>query len=415
MNAVLLSRRKFLLSCASAAALVTGGVLLSAQSRARTGSLLSAFEDARGDQYVGGLSLNDDQVFGARVPMRAHGCAVHPTDPQRVLFFARRPGTQAFELDRATMRVRTVFSTQTGRHLAGHGTYSAAGDLIFTPEHDYERARGVVVVRDARNFAVIGEMNTHGIDPHELAWLPDGRSLLVANGGIMTHPRTFRRKLNIPTMDPSLCVLDSSSGECKSQWRLPEHLLSIRHLALTSDGTAAVGLQYESNKEQAPGVVALYRPGVRVPHPGPLPKGEGAEPHLGPLPKGEGAEPHSTSVPKREVAQAQFRLLTAPAEETRRFQGYVASIAISEAHDVVAAACPYGGGVACWSLRDERYLGFIPAAETYGLSRVADGSILASQRDGTAYGLDEIRLRSHFLQVATEQPIRWDDHWVATA
>jgi hypothetical protein len=335
--------------------------------------LLSAFEDARGDQYVGGLSLSDDRVFGARVPMRAHGCAIHPTDPQRVLYFARRPGTQAFELDRATMRVRTVFSTQEGRHLAGHGTYSRTGDLIFTPEHDYERVRGVVVVRDARNFAVVGEMDTHGIDPHELAWLPDGRSLLVANGGILTHPRSFRRKLNIPTMDPSLCVLEAASGELSNQWRLPDHLLSIRHLAMTGDGTTAVGLQYEGNKEQAPGIVALHRPG------------------------------------------AGLRMLTAPPEETRRFQGYVASIAISETHDVIAAACPYGGGVACWSLRDERYLGFISASETYGLSRVADGSILASQRDGTAYGLDEIRLRSHFLQVASSQPIRWDDHWVATA
>lgn len=371
------SRRKFLLLSASATTLAAGGLLLSSQSKARTGTLLSAYEDARGDQYVGGLSLNDERVFGARVPMRAHGCAVHPIDPNRVLFFARRPGTQAFELDRSTLRVRTVFTTQAGQHLAGHGTYSRAGDLIFTPEHDYQRARGVVVVRDARNFAVVDELNTNGIDPHELAWLPDGRSLLVANGGIMTHPRTFRRKLNIPTMDPSLCVLDAGSGECKQQWRLPDHLLSIRHLSMASDGTTAVGLQYEGNKEQAPGIVALYRPPT---HP-----------------------------------RAGFRLLTAPVEETRRFQGYVASIALSETHDLIAAACPYGGGVACWSLRDERYLGFIAASETYGLSRVDDGSILASQRDGTAYGLDESRLRSHFLKILSAQPIRWDDHWVATA
>lgn len=368
------SRRNFLLLSASVTTLAAGGLLFSSQSKARTGTLLSAFEDARGDQYVGGLSLEDERVFGARVPMRAHGCAVHPSDPHRVLFFARRPGTQAFELDRSTLRVRTVFSTQPGRHLAGHGTYSPAGDLIFTPEHDYERARGVVVVRDARNFAVVGEMNTNGIDPHELAWLPDGRSLLVANGGIMTHPRTFRRKLNIPSMDPSLCVLDTGSGACQHQWRLPDHLLSIRHLSMAGDGTTAVGLQYEGNKEQAPGIVALYRP----------------------------------------ESPAAFRLLTAPVEETRRFQGYVASIAISETHDLIVAACPYGGGVACWSLRDERYLGFIAASETYGLSRVADGSILASQRDGSAYGLDESRLRSHFLKILSEQPIRWDDHWVAT-
>lgn len=374
MNRMTLSRRKFVLAAASATALTTGGVLFSSRSSAHTGTLLSAFEDARGDQYVGGLSLKDEKVFGAHVPMRAHGCAVHPVDPNRVLFFARRPGTQAFELDRTTMRVRTVFTTRSGQHLAGHGAYSPEGDFVFTPEHDYERARGVVVVRDARTFAVVGELNSHGIDPHELAWLPDGRSLLVANGGILTHPRTFRRKLNIPTMDPSLCVLDAANGECKGQWRLPDHLLSIRHVAMASDGTTAVGLQYQGAKEQTPGIVALYRPPT-----------------------------------------AQFRLLTAPAKETLRFAGYVASVAISETHDVIAAACPYGGGVACWSLRDERYLGFITAAETYGLSRVDDGSILASQRDGTAYDLDETRLRSQFLSIWSAQPIRWDDHWVATA
>lgn len=377
MNASKLSRRHFVLASASLGAIAGGGLLFSSQSKARTGTLLSAFEDARGDQYVGGLSLQDEHVFGARVPMRAHGCAVHPTDPNRVLFFARRPGTQAFELDRATMKARTVFTTDSGRHLAGHGTYSANGDLIFTPEHDFERARGVVVVRDARTFAVVGEIDTKGIDPHEVAWLPDHRSLLVANGGIMTHPRSFRRKLNIPTMDPSLCVIDAESGECKEQWRLPDHLLSIRHVSMTSSGITAVGLQYEGKKEQVPGIVALYRP----------------------------AEPGK---------QAQFRLLTAPAEETARFQAYVASIAISEAHDLITAACPYGGGVACWSLRDERYLGFIAASETYGLSRLADGSILASQRDGTAYGLDETRLRSQFLKITSAQPIRWDDHWVAS-
>ncbi len=173
MNGLKLSRRQFLLASASLGAAAAGGLLFSSRSKAHTGTLLSAFEDARGDQYVGGLSLQDERVFGARVPMRAHGCAVHPTDPNRVLFFARRPGTQAFELDRATMRVRTVFTTQAGQHLAGHGAYSANGDLIFTPEHDYERARGVVVVRDARNFTVVGEIDTNGIDPHEVAWMPD--------------------------------------------------------------------------------------------------------------------------------------------------------------------------------------------------------------------------------------------------
>ena len=364
-----LSRRTFLLGSAAAIAGVSVGAVLNREQR--RGTLLSAFEDAPGNQYVGGVSLQTGKVFGARVPMRAHGCAIDPTDPQRVLFFARRPGTLAFELRRDSMQVRTLFETQAGQHLAGHGVFSSDGSLLYTPEHDYERARGVIVVRETRNFSVVNEIDTRGIDPHEIAWLPGNRSLLVANGGIMTHPRSYRRKLNISTMDPSLCVIDAASGECREQWRLPDHLLSIRHMAVAADGSAAVGLQYEGEPAKAPGIVALYKPGSGL------------------------------------------RVLTAPVAEQPVFRGYVASIALSEQSDVIAAACPYGNGVACWSLRNSRYEGFVRAGETYGLSRLDDGALVASQRDGSAYELGQSRLRSHFLELGTEKPIRWDDHWVA--
>lgn len=369
----LVTRRNFLIASASAATLAASGHFLLSQRQHRQGVLLSAFEDARGDQYVGGVSLATQRVFGAKVPVRAHGCAIDPTDPQRVLFFARRPGTQAFELRRDSLQVRPVFETGAGRHLAGHGLFSRDGSLLYTPEHDYENVRGLVTVRDARTFRVVDEIDTRGIDPHEVAWLPDGRTMLVANGGILTHPRSFRRKLNIPTMDPSLCVIDAGSGDCREQWRLPDHLLSIRHLAVATDGTTAIGLQYEGDPPMAPGVAAIYRPGSGL------------------------------------------RLLSAPASARNAFHGYVASIALSEQQELVAAACPYGSGVACWSLRDDRYLGFVTAQETYGLSRLADGSIVASQRDGTAYEIDKTPLRSHFLKFASEMPLRWDDHWVATA
>lgn len=365
-----MKRRNFLLGSAAVVASAGGFAAWTRQER-RRGTLLSAFENARGDQFVGGVTLDSNEIFGARVPMRAHGCAIDPTDPQRVIFFARRPGTQAFELRRDTLQVRTVFETAPGQHLAGHGVFSHDGKLLYTPEHDYERVRGVVSVRDAASFEIVGEIDTRGIDPHEIIWNRD--ALLVANGGIMTHPRTFRRKLNIPTMDPSLCSIDAARGECVEQWRLEDHLLSIRHLARAADGSAAAGLQYEGDPMRSPGIVALYRPGVGL------------------------------------------QLLTAPAEELVKFRGYVASITISETHDVVAAACPYGNGVACWSLSKATYLGFIAADETYGVSPLADGTLIASQRDGTAYVLDENRLRSQFLKLNDADSIRWDDHWVSVA
>jgi hypothetical protein len=368
-----MSRRKFLLASASAIALSSAGIAALFSRRAYSGTLLSAYEDERGDQYVGGLQLDSNHVFGARVPMRAHGCAVHPQDPLRVLFFARRPGTQAFEFDRATNQVRLIFKTPPGRHLAGHGVFSGDGRWLYTPEHDYENGRGVLAVRDARTFVIASELDTHGIDPHEVLLSADGQRLMVANGGIMTHPRSYRRKLNIPSMDPSLCVLDAASGERVEQWRLPDHLLSIRHLALTADNSLAVGLQYEGTPESAPSVAALYRPGQGL------------------------------------------QLLDVPASARPQLHGYVASIAVSEAADVVAAACPYGKGIACWSLRGGEYIDFVAAAETYGVSRLADGSIIASQRDGTVYDMSTARSPSgtRFVTLDRESPIRWDDHWTS--
>ena len=365
------SRRQFLIGSALVLGSAAAGFTFTRSDR-RHGTLLSAFEDAAGDQYVGGLSLDSREAFGAKVPMRAHGCAIDPRDPQRVLFFARRPGTLAYELRRDSMQVRTVFETPAGRHLAGHGLFSPDGTLLYTPEHDYERARGVLAVRDTKDFRIVDEIDTRGIDPHEAQWLHPGQDLLVANGGIMTHPRTFRRKLNIPTMDPSLCVIDAHSGECKEQWRLPDHLLSIRHLAVASSGAAVIGLQYEGEPADAPGIVALYSPGTGL------------------------------------------KLLEAPAEQRAHFHGYVASVAISEPQNLIAAACPFGNGVACWSLDDGRFAGFVQAAESYGVSRLADGTLVTSQRDGTAFVIDKTPLRSQFLQLDSKIILRWDDHWVAT-
>jgi hypothetical protein len=367
-----MNRRTFLIG--SASTLVLGGIGASALlRRAHTGTLLSAFEDQRGDQYVGGLHLESRHVFGARVPMRAHGCAIDPRDPMRVLYFARRPGTQAFELDRNTNQARVVCETPAGRHFAGHGSFSANGDWLFTPEHDYANVRGVLAVRDARTLEVVEEIDTRGIDPHEVAWSPDGSLLIVANGGILTHPRSYRRKLNIPTIDPSLCVLDGKSGECLEQWRLDDHLLSIRHLAVARDGRVAIGLQYEGEPSHAPTLAALYEPGVGL---------------------------HALELPQNARVQS---------------RGYVASIALSESQDAIVAACPYGNGVACWSLSQRTFEGFIEARETYGVSRLADGALVASQRDGTLYTLNDGQTRSRFVTVDRDSPIRWDDHWTAVA
>ena len=41
----------------------------------------------------------------------------------------------------------------------------------------------------------IGELASFGVGPHEVVLMPDGATLVVANGGIRTHPDRDRAKL----------------------------------------------------------------------------------------------------------------------------------------------------------------------------------------------------------------------------
>jgi hypothetical protein len=176
-------------------------------------------------------------------------------------------------------------------------------------------------------------------------------------------------------MDPSLCVIDAGNGECLEQWRLPDHQLSIRHLSVAHDGRAAVGLQYEGDITKAPSVAAIYYPA-------------------------------STN------QRAGLTMLDAPASSRTAFHAYAASVSLSEASDVIAVACPYGNGVACWSFNEGRYLSFVNGAEPYGVTTLAEGEIAMSQRDGAGYVFAQAG-RTRPIAMRAVAPLRWDDHWVA--
>ena len=82
-------------------------------------------------------------------------------------------------------------------------------------------ARGVIGVRDATaGYRQIGEFSAHGLEPHDIALLADGRTMVIANGGIQTHPDSGDDELNIPDMQPSLVYVDVETGELLEEQRL---------------------------------------------------------------------------------------------------------------------------------------------------------------------------------------------------
>mgnify|MGYP001809710935 CR=1 FL=1 len=190
---------------------------------------------------------------------RGHDIAVDAAR-RRIAVFARRPGYFAVIVDAASLAPLATIRPPAGHHFFGHGAFSADGRLLFATENAFtdDQSRGVIGVYDAAGgFSRIGAFETHGMDSHEILLSPDGRTLVVANGGIETHPEFGRQKLNVATMRPSIVRIDSATGELLGETRLGDDLnqLSTRHMAFDGSGALWFGCQWEGEKGRRPPLV----------------------------------------------------------------------------------------------------------------------------------------------------------------
>lgn len=197
----------------------------------------------------------------ASIPLsaRAHGAASHRAS-HRACLFARRPGMYLHTFDRRDPERHATVEPVKGRHFYGHGSYSQDGTRLFATENDYDAQRGVLGIYDTTAaYRRLGEMDTGGIGPHEVVRIPGTALLVVANGGIHTHPDTDREKLNIDTMEPSLAIIDSRDGRLLARHVLPaeQHQVSLRHLAVDTQGNVWFAGQYEGVESLVSGLAGV--------------------------------------------------------------------------------------------------------------------------------------------------------------
>jgi hypothetical protein len=226
----------------------------------------TAYLDRSGAYGVAVLSEDRRLLFTTPLPDRGHDVTFDPHS-RRSVVFARRPGTFAVVFDHAGKAAPVTITSAAGRHFFGHGVFSPDGRLLYATENDYENAAGMIGVYDATDgFRRLGEFPTHGMDPHEVLLLSDGRTLAVANGGVETHPDYGRAELNIATMKPSLVFLDRDGGTLiEEQTLAPElHQLSLHHLAEDASGAVWFGGQYKGPAVDRPPLVGKARPGAEI-------------------------------------------------------------------------------------------------------------------------------------------------------
>ncbi|MDG9883267.1 DUF1513 domain-containing protein [Pseudomonas putida CSV86] len=356
-------------------ALKLGSVLLSAltlggwtllRQKEQPPLLLSARDDADGQHYAVGYRLDGTRVFATRVAQRCHDIIDHPELPI-ALFVARRPGTESYLIDLRDGRLLQTLTSQPNRHFYGHAVIHKSGEWLYATENDTtDPGRGVLGVYrfDGERLVHSGELSTHGIGPHQVSWLPDGETLVVANGGIRTEAES-RVEMNLDAMEPSL-VLMRRDGSLISKETLGQQMNSVRHLAIGSDGTVVACQQFMGDAHETAQLLAIKRPG----------------------------QP--------------FEAFPVPEHQLQSMAQYTASVAVHSELRLVAMTAPRANRLFIWNLDDASVRLDAPMPDCAGVGAVADGFVVTS-------GQGRCRLYDCRQETLVGQPLQlpsglWDNH-----
>ncbi len=304
-----------------------------------------------------------------------------------VAVMGRRPSEWFWILAADNGKLRYSIKAEANRHFYGHACYSLEGDLLYVTENNTSDFSGVIGIYDvASGYKKIGEFATQGIGPHEIVIHPDGKTLVIANGGIKTE-RASREELNIDSMQPSLVYLDRHEGKLIQQVYPAHNQMSVRHLTMHSDGTVIIGIQFQGERHLNVPMVLTHR-----------------------------------------LGQSEFTALQMDQTNPNgwhRFHHYIASVSVDSNRNLVCATSPIGGCAAVFDLNSGELIESVDLADCAGVAiypsstghnsttdKAESPTFLVSDGQGTLTQI-KVNMQTHPFSVKVEkvqQPYAFDNH-----
>ncbi|MCC2607647.1 DUF1513 domain-containing protein [Planctobacterium marinum] len=352
-------RRDFL---SYAGALSLSGLLpgCSRFSQASDVVLASASSDYIGNYYAVAVNLAGELLSKVQLPQRGHEVLALPHKPGHALVVARRPDRYLVEVDFNNSVISRQITSEPDTHFYGHACLSPDNQYLYTTENRFSDGRGVIVVRDLHNLQVLERFDSGGIGPHDIAFLPDGKTLAIGNGGIQTHPDYQRVKLNLDTMAPNLSYLDIGSGKLMASYHPQNHQLSMRHLDVREDGKVFIGVQYQGPEQDIVPLVYAHQ------------------------------------------GEDQLIAFDAPDEQWRSMHQYTSSVVVKD--QKLFVTCPRGGYLKSWHADEHRFIASDSMSDVSGLcllgqqltASTGHGQLLKQAgKDYLASEVDGIRFDNH--------------------
>ena len=327
---------------------------------------LSSVNDAFGEHFIVAANAAGEELFRISVAERCHSGCLHPSTDHAVIM-SRRPGINLYVINILDGTLETLVEAGEDFHFYGHGVFSQDGTRFYATANHYPSGEGYIRVYAADDgYRHLQDFPVAGMDPHELRLHPDGQRLVIAMGGIQTHPDYGRIKLNLESMQPALVVMDRHDGAILQRCEPSHHQLSCHHLDISRDGVVIAGYQFEGPKWETPPLIA-----------------------------------------RLDTDTGAFSEIALPAPQQALLGNYTASVAISRHSPVAAITAPRGDCVVLLDYRSAEPLHIVPLADPGGVLAEADGSFIVSSGAG---GLFRIEASGAEPQLLAQHALHWDNH-----
>lgn len=367
----MISRRKFLVGLGAISAVsLAYTVPLTHLFNGQSSWIVSGASDKKGNYFVAAFDLNGKIISKVSLPARAHQVLAIKSKPGYALVFARRPGEYILEIDFKHGQVTNHIEVAPEHRLYGHGILAQQDTVLVSSENDYQAGRGLIVLRERASNKILAQYDSGGIGPHEVALMPDKKHIVIANGGIQTHPEQGRKKLNLDSMKPNLAYMELSSGKIVDKFTLDNHHLSIRHLAVSDNGKVIAGMQYQgASTDEVP---------LAISHQG----------------------------------EEKLQYLKADSNTWRSMKQYTASVCINSKQNVVVITCPKASLLTYWQLNSNEFISSHKLKDGAGATLVDDHFVASTGRGRVITHQDPL---SSYQLSQDFNDIRWDNHMTSIA
>ena len=363
----MLNRRQFLGASVALSGLSSWSVMAN-QSTPNTQLFASAFSLNK-DQHF--FSLFDEEgriAWQQALPERAHAPIIH-ANKALIGVVARRPGfyIDLFDINSGNLIQRITPAKD--HHFYGHGLFSHDGKFLITQENHYPSGKGKIFIPEIKTGNIVNAFPSYGIGPHESVLMGEN-ILVVANGGLKTHPDNDRKILNLEDMQANLAFISLETGKLIHKLVLPKHLhqLSIRHLDINQAGKVALGFQYQGNKWDDVPLIATAS-----------------------------------------ISSASFELLNLPSDINRRLNQYCGSVTFDQSGDILAVSSPRGDLIVYWDMKQDKYLSHHNFQDVCGLAQTnKDHQFLLTTGKGKRVYVNPVSQKKQSL--ASLPKWKWDNH-----